>query len=83
MKTIDGPLIGELNFGIACGDMYDLDNEDIIGVPLDRARCICEENANNDIVIDESCMHEYEREINSTFHINQIEKTVYRLLRHT
>jgi hypothetical protein len=83
VKTIDGPLIGELNFGIACGDMYDLDNEDIIGVPLDRARCICEENANNDIVIDESCMHEYEREINSTFHINQIEKTVYRLLRHT
>ena len=67
VPTIDGPLVGELSFGIASGQVYDLNNEDVLGLPLDRARLLCEQMSKNDIVMDKGCSKEYARELKGKF----------------
>ena len=67
IPTIDGPLVGELSFGIASGQVYDLNNEDVLGLPLDRARLLCEQMSKNDIVMDKDCLTEYARELKGKF----------------
>ena len=83
VKTHEGPLVGELCFGIASGGVYHIGNEDVVGAPLERARLLCECVSNNDIVMDELCLKEYARELNGKFHTKKIQhEQSFRLMRH-
>ena len=86
VRTSEGPLIGDVSFGIASGNVYDLDNEDLVGAPLERARELSESLPVGHIVIDESCLRESARELNGKFHTRKVdhdEKGSWRLMRHS
>jgi hypothetical protein len=86
IRTSTGPLIGDVSFGIACGDVYNLDNEDVIGYPLERARLLSESLPVGHIIIDEQCLKEYARELNGKFRTKKVQHDdvgSYRLLRHS
>jgi hypothetical protein len=86
VRQADGPLIGDVSFGVASGFVYNLDNEDVLGLPLERARELSESLPAGHIVMDEKCMREYAKELNGKFHIKKVmhdNQGSFMLMRHS
>ena len=72
VKTTEAPFMGKISIGIASGRVFNLDNEDIVGPALERARVLAGHRMDEQlVVVDARTVDEHKHAFEGKFHLEE------------